>query len=250
MESVLSLGVPNVPIRLSAALIALFLTIASSSATFAAEPFTPTELGIIAPLKGVDRMYVEYALQNASDGILKLDESADWKSGDVGTLETERVKVRVLSDDELLVTQRKSKRPELTLDPAIRAQYFLGERIIVSRIPTGLYTDYTRDLGLPPDTIFVCLGERSYQEPAGATKKTREIRAVNLALAQPVLDKLLALRGQRSWTIEGRSVRGQARAKASRGSVEITTTEGKTLTVRLSQLSQADQQWLSRGGSL
>jgi hypothetical protein len=232
-------------------LAAIFAALAFIAALPAgAADYTPTELDIISHLKGADRMYLDHAVEHASDGILNIDESNTWKSGDIGRLQTDHVKMRILSKDAVLVRQRKAGRTDLDLNPAVRTEHLFGKTIIISGISTATYTDHSRNLKLPPETVFVCLGDSTYLEPAGASKKTKEIRAVNLDLVRPALGKILALRGQRAWTLDNRSVRGQARAKASRGIVEIVTTDGKTLRAKLHQLSEEDQHWLASGGAL
>jgi hypothetical protein len=230
-----------------AAIAALVVSSGSATPLIAAEPLSASESAVIAPLKGADRAYVEHALQNSKDDVLKIEESADWQTGDAGHLETERVKMRVMSKDELLVTQRRASRRELSVNAAVREEHLLGPTIWMSGVSTRLYTDHTRDMALPPETIFVCTGIRDYKTPAGAARRVKRLQAVDLALAEPILEQILNARGLRTWTLQGRKVRGASRSKAVGGMVEIRTIEGKILRARLHQLSQADQTWLAGG---
>lgn len=212
-------------------------TLAVAVALTLGADLSDAEKEIVAGLGEPERMYCEFAVTYSEDGVLGAGALKEMESGASGRFKTNLVYVKVIDKSNVLMTDRLRRKNEFGMFVDIP-----GDTFWISGIDTSSMSDSDDTLGVPKSTLFVVIGQKTYESPTGQ-QTVKHLAAVDLEAVRPALEKLLAGRGMRTWTLDGRHVR--AAMKSGRNPVVLTTPEGDAIRVRKTRLSADDRDWIT-----
>lgn len=208
--------------------------------------FTVEEQKLLDGLGEPERAYVAYALTHGQDVTMTIPMIAagNVEQGEAGELLTGDVSVQVLDKSSVVLTAIKTSSRALVAPtvrnlvvPSVTSEKAIGS-IVLSGTESRRFSD-TKD-GFPflKDCRFVVVKNRELHG-----ENLRQISIVDMAKAEPVLQKLMDARGMRAVTLKGKAVR--VILKSGNDPAVLREPDGTEHRILKARLTKEDRRWIT-----